>query len=242
MLETTTIFSDEKSSNDSTTGLITKISPAIRNNNRVNIYVDDKFFCSLDISQVVDLRIKEKKQLSGEELEQLKKASDFGKFYACALEYALLRPRSSKEMLDYLKKKTFSRKVSVRDRKTGTHKIIEKSGYSEDLVKPVFKRLKKRGYINDEYFAEQWVQNRSIIKGISRKKLKLELREKGIDDVTIEQALANSGRDEKSELKKVIAKKRTKYTDSQKLTQYLVRLGFNYSDVLDELSLEDLSD
>ena len=241
MLETITIFDDE-SSDSPTAGYITKISPAVRNNNRVNIYVDNRFFCSLDISQVVDLQIKVGKQLNDEELGQLRKASDFGKFYALALEYALLRPRSSKEMLDYLKKKTLNRKISIKDRKTGEYKIKEKIGYPAELIELVFKRLKKRGYINDTRFAEQWIQNRSVAKGVSEKKLKLELRKKGINNATIEQALANSGRSEKNELRKVIAKKRKKYTDNQKFVQYLVRLGFDYSDVLDELSFEDSSD
>ncbi len=242
MLETITISSDDNSSDHSAAGLITKISPAIRDNNRVNIYVDDKFFCSLDISQVVDLRIKMGKKLNEEELNKLKVASDFGKFYARALEYVLLRPRSSKEIRDYLKKKTLSRKISIKNRKTGEYKVVDKPGYSKELVEPVLERLKKRGYINDELFAKQWIQNRAVIKGTSKKKLELELRQKGVDNAIIEQALATSGRDDKNELRKVIAKKSTRYPDEQKFVQYLVRLGFNYSDILDELSLEDSSD
>ena len=41
---------------------------------------------------------------------------------------------------------------------------------------------------------------------------------------------------EREELEKVIAKKAKKYPDEQKLIQYLMRQGFNYSDILDELS------
>ena len=40
-------------------------------------------------------------------------------------------------------------------------------------------------------------------------------------------------------LHKIILRKRTKYPDSEKFAQYLMRQGFNYSDVLDELSLAE---
>ena len=110
MLETITIFDDE-AVNKKQSHRITDIKEAVRDKNRVNIYVDDKFFCSLDISQVVELHLKIGKELSEEEKSQLKHASEFGKFYQRALEYSLMRPRSSKEIRAYLKKKTLSRKV-----------------------------------------------------------------------------------------------------------------------------------
>ncbi len=57
MLETITIFDDEPT-NKKSARRITDIKEAVKDKNRVNIYIDDKFFCSLDISQVVDLRLK----------------------------------------------------------------------------------------------------------------------------------------------------------------------------------------
>jgi SOS response regulatory protein OraA/RecX len=68
------------------------------------------------------------------------------------------------------------------------------------------------------------------------KKLKLELRAKGVADDIIDRCLAESPRNEREELRKMIAKKAKRYPDEQKLIQYLLRQGFNYSDVLDELS------
>ena len=242
MLDITTLSSKDEEKRRSRSGLVTKISQAVRDKNRVNVYIDNEYFCSLDISQVVDFHLKEDMRLNEDELQQLKTASDFGKFYACALRYVFVRSRSSKEIRDYLKRKTLSRKVRVKNSKTGEYQIKEKPGYSVELVEPVFERLKKYGYVDDERFAKQWIENRNITKGISRKKLILELQRKGIDSQVIERTLSNSDRDDLADLRKIIAKKQLKYDDKRKLIQYLLRLGFDYSDVLDELSLDDSSD
>ena len=237
MLETHTIFDDDSAgSKKPAEHRVSDIREAVRDKNRVNIYIDDKFFCSLDISQVVDLHLKIGRELSGEDLDQLKRASDFGKFYARALEYALMRPRSSKEISDYLKKKTLDRKVRVKNRKNGEYSTQEKKGYDASLIPLVFSRLEERGYINDRRFAELWVENRNVSKGTSVKKLRLELQQKGISSKIIDEVLAESGRSEIEELRKIIARKAQKYPDEQKLIQYLLRQGFNYSDISDELS------
>jgi SOS response regulatory protein OraA/RecX len=61
--------------------------------------------------------------------------------------------------------------------------------------------------------------------------LTAELRLKGIDSEVIEQLLADSGRNDESEIQKVIAKKRPRYPDDIKLMAYLARLGFSYDDI-----------
>ena len=237
MLETHTIFDDDSAGSKKPAGhRVSDIREAVRDKNRVNIYIDDKFFCSLDISQVVDLHVKIGRVLDGKELEELKRASEFSKFYNRALEFTLMRPHSSKEIRDYLKRKTLDRKVRVKNRKTGEYKTVLKQGYDQSLVEPVFKRLEERGYIDDRRFAELWVENRNVNKGSSLKKLRLELSQKGVSQSIIEEVFADSERDDTEELRKIIARKAKKYPDEQKLIQYLLRQGFNYSDILDELS------
>ncbi len=237
MLEKHTIFDDATAGAKKSAGhRVSDIREAVRDKNRVNVYIDDKFFCSLDIAQVVDLHVKIGRELNNEELEELKRASDFSKFYNRALEFTLMRPHSSKEVRDYLKRKTLDRKVRVKNQKTGEYKTVLKQGYDQSLVEPVYKRLEERGYIDDRRFAETWVENRNITKGSSLKKLRLELAQKGISQSVIEEVLAETDRDDVAELRKIIARKAKKYPDEQKLIQYLMRQGFNYSDILDELS------
>lgn len=191
---------------------ITAIKPAVKNENRANIFIDDKFAFSLDLAQVVDFKLKVGKTLEEPEIKKLKKASNFGKLYQRTLEWVLTRPRSIREAKDYLKKKQFDKKdYSITD---------------EDIEKVLETLIEKR-YLDDQKFTKYYIENRFTKKGISKKRLKLELTKKGIDSETVERALEESGRDETEEIKKVIAKKRARYED-EKLLQYLVRQGFDY--------------
>ena len=236
MLETHTIFDKDESASKTQTHHVTQVKEAVRDQNRVNIYVDDKFYCSLDISQVVDFSIKIGRKLSDAELAELKRASDFGKFYARALEYVLMRPHSIKEISDYLRRKTLSKKIRTKNPKTGEYKDTVRSGYDPSLIPLVLERLDQHGHLDDRRFAELWVENRDIKKGTSFKKLRDELARKGISQKIIDDILCSNMRNEREELRKVIARKSNRYTDRQKLIQYLIRQGFAYSDILDELS------
>lgn len=242
MLEKHTIFDDDSTgAKVPVEHRVTDLKEAVRDKNRVNVYIDDKFFCSLDISQVVDFHLKIGRSLTDEELGDLKCASEFSKFYARALEYVLMRPRSEREISDYLRGKTYDRKVRVKNRKTGDYQTKLKPGYDASLVPLVMKRLEERGYINDRHFAEIWVENRHVAKGTSIKKLRLELQQKGIASQIIDEVLSDSGRDERAELRKIIERKRARYDDEQKFIQYLLRQGFNYSDIVDELTADSSS-
>lgn len=242
-LEIATIFDEiETPKQKAQKQAITDIKEAVRDQDRLNIYIDGKFFCSLALSQVVDLKLKIGRVLTDEELIELKRASEFGKLYQRALEYALLRPHSQKELRDYLKKKTLSRTIRVKNKKTGEYQTKLKEGFDASLVEPVLARLIERGYVDDERFARLWVENRSVRKGVSQKKLRLELQAKGVAQDIIENCLSEGVRNEQEELAKVIARKAKKYPDEQKLIQYLLRQGFNYSDILDALSAASSSE
>ena len=54
----------------------------------------------------------------------------------------------------------------------------------------------------------------------------MELMKKGNSREIIEEVL--DGRDDEDELRKMVAKKRSKYDDENKLMAYLVRQGFPY--------------
>ena len=194
---------------------ITDLKQGLKNPDRVNVFVDEKFAFSLDISQVVDFGIKVGMEISAEDVAEFKKASEFEKLYQRTLEWVLVRPRSIRETNDYLYKKIFEKKLD----KNYIDRIIEK--------------LKDKKYLDDYKFAEYYVENRFVKKGVSLKRLRMELLKKGISKEIIEEVLADSDRNDEDELKKMIAKKRAKY-DDEKLTAYLVRQGFQY-DLVREL-------
>ena len=210
--------------------IITAITAQQKDKNRINVMVDGVYRFSLDIFQVADLGIRVGKEYSEEELVELETESQFGKTYARALEYALMRPHSAKEVRDYLYRKT-------RERRTKTGEM--KPGVSTAITTRVFDRLVEKGYVNDESFARYWIENRSQTKGISRRKLQLELRAKGIDSGIIDHLLTETLRSDDEEILKVIAKKQRLYPDRQKFMQYLMRQGFSYDSIKRALSYDD---
>jgi regulatory protein len=210
--------------------VVSKIVQGVRDKNRVNVFVNEKFFCSLDVFQVAEVGVKVGKVLDAEGLAELRRAADFGKLYTRALEYVLMRPRSVKEVRDYLGRKTLERRVRVRDVRTGEYENKVKKGYDKGLVEPVLARLLAKGYLDDRKFAMAWLENRSVSKGASLRKLTLELRRKGVEQKLIDELASMRVRDDRDEILKVIAKKRQRY-DDQRLVQYLMRQGFDYDDI-----------
>ena len=211
---------------------ITNLKSGVKNPNRVNVFVDDKYSFSLDLTQVVDFKLKIGQEITPEKLAELKSASDFGKLYQRTLEWALIRPRSVRETRDYLQRKLrtsfeghpqLRRGRSEEPRNDGREERPEedRSKFSNTIIT----RLQEKGYLNDETFAKYYVENRFVKKGISKKRLRLELIKKGISQDIIDEVL--NARNDETEIKKVIAKKRAKY-DDDKLISYLVRQGFDY--------------
>ena len=189
---------------------ITDLRQGVKNPDRVNVYVNGKFSFSLDISQVVDLGVKKDLTISLEQLEEFKKASEFGKLYQRTLEWVLTRPHSERETRDYLYKKIYDKKLD----KSYIDRIIEK--------------LESKGYVDDRKFAEYYVENRFVKKGISGRRLEMELMKKGVSRDVILEVMGGSERNEKEEILKVIAKKRSKCDTDEKLINYLLRQGFQY--------------
>ncbi|MCD8561574.1 RecX family transcriptional regulator [Candidatus Saccharibacteria bacterium] len=201
---------------------ITGLSVQARDKNRVNVKVDGTYSFSLDILQVAELGVKVGAEYTLDELEELKDESQYGKLYTRALEYMLVRPRSERELKDYLYRKT-------RPTRSKTGEL--RPGVSASLTDRVHARLMEKGYIDDEKFARFWAENRNVRKGASKRKLESELRAKGVDVAVITTVLNASDRSDADELQKIIQKKAGRYPDEQKLIAYLARQGFSYDDI-----------
>lgn len=218
---------------------ITKLTPGVRDQNRVNVFLDGHFAFSLDITQVIDLGVKVGQKVTEPRLKELRKASEFGKLYQRSLEWALTRPHSVRETRDYLRRRQIKRRQLNRQRARDEKKPLPE--FDDELLVAVLARLIEKKYVDDRKFAEFYVENRYVRKGISQKRLRAEMRKKGVDSEVIAAALQKIPRDEDEEILKVIKKKRKKYNDFQ-LVGYLVRQGFNFQKAKDavEQSKDDL--
>jgi len=125
--------------------------------------------------------------------------------------YLLLsrRPQSEKELRTKLQQYGYKKKL-------------------EDLqnnIDHVVEQLKKERYIDEKSFAEWYVSQRQDFRPRSKRRLTVELTQKGISDEIIEIAL--EGYNEELVLKKLIEKKKEGYS-TEELINYLLKQGFPY--------------
>lgn len=189
---------------------ITKIHPAVKTKGRFNVFVDGKYSFSLTESQLIEEKLKLDQEINDSKLTELKGESEFGKKYTRALELVFRRPRSQKELFDYARRK----------------------GWDDDLRDRVIEKLQRSGYQDDTKFAQFWLRARMSGKPISKRKINAQLQQKGIDREIIDQVLQDySADEEQAALQDLVAKKRSKYTDQQKLMTYLARQGFSFDSI-----------
>ena len=214
---------------------ISEMRPAVRDPQRVNVYVNGKFEFSLEVTQVVELGVKVGQILDVERLAELRRASEFGKVYQRALEWALARPRSVQEVRDYLRLRQVRRRQLNRQREREEKRPLAE--ISDEVAGLVAERLVERGYVDDQKFAEFVVENR---RGVSERKLRIELRQKGVADEIVARVLAERPHDEMAEVRRLVQKKGRRY-DAAGLVKYLMRQGFSY-DVVRSVVEEEAED
>lgn len=190
---------------------ITAIKQQVKRNDRYSIYVDGKYAFSLSDTALLESKLVNGQELTETQVKELKQASADDKLYNNALAYATLRPRSTWEMEQYLRRKKCS----------------------PELEKKILNKLSDIGLTDDEAFARSWVANRRLLKPVSRRKLLQELRAKRVPDDAAGLALDQDQTDDQTVLAELIARKRrqTRYQDDKKLMQYLAGQGFNYGDI-----------
>jgi regulatory protein len=203
---------------------VTAITQQVKNKSRYSVFLDKSYSFSLNQDGILAAGLRVGDELSETQVRQLKKQSEDGKLYDRLLGLLARRPRSSWELSSYL----------------------SRNKVDDETTKQLLTKLEARGLINDEDFAVRWVENRRLLKPISKRKLRQELMQKRISGDIIDSVLVNEEADELTALKELVEKKRhhTKYKeDKQKFMQFLARQGFNYGDIKEVLEeLETIKD
>lgn len=148
---------------------ITSIQQAKKNENRVNLFLDNVYWTSLDKNELLELGLKKDIKISESDKNNIEKISSEGKVYSKALDYAYRRPRSVKEMRDYLK---FKRQVE------------------EELSESIIAKLKSKNILSDEQFTDWYIQQRLSFGIHGIEKIKGELVNKGVSTQIISDKLS----------------------------------------------------
>lgn len=119
-------------------------------------------------------------------------------------------------------------------------KRLREKGYDESVTGEVLEIFKRQHLIDDEKFAEEFVQSRGAHGASGRRRLERDLKAKGLAPAAVSQALAKFGPEEEARQALEIAEKRiTAWRDlpkpkqRQRLFGFLARRGFS-SDAINE--------
>jgi regulatory protein len=180
-----------------------------RNPNRVNIYLDGEYAFSL--ARIVAAWLKVGAELDEQKIEQLQAQDARERALQQAMLFLSYRARSESEIRQNLRK----------------HEI------PEAVIDLTLERLKQDGLANDNEFAQAWVENRSTFRPRSRRMMAMELRQKGLDDESMQSALKNV--DDEPLAYEAAKKRATRFKNLEwsefrkKLSEFLARRGFPYS-------------
>jgi len=198
---------------------VTAIKPQKRND-RVNIYLDDKFGFGLDLENYLKLGIKVEQVLSEIEIEKIIQKANYQKTLNKLLRFATLRPRSEKEVNFWIKRK-IGKELS--------EELLEKQSIK------LRERLTQLDLLDDTKFAEWWINQRLSFRPMGRIRLRQELMMKGIDREIVSEKIAEMVDTDKEIdhakdllLKKIKQLQRYEYNKAyQKAYSFLARRGFD---------------
>lgn len=192
--------------------VITKIEVQKKNQDRVNIYVDEKFFMAIYKELVFTFNLKKGDNIDEDNLRQILKDEMFLKGKNKALNILSKSSQSEKKMRE---------------------KLVE--DFEEDVIERVIEFLKKYNFINDDELASKIVNTNVNLNKYGKNKIKQNLYNKGIEKSAIDEAISNIDQDAEFENALYLAEKRyarLKNEDPKKayskIANHLAYKGFNY--------------
>lgn len=194
-------------------GKITSIEVQKKNQNRVNIYVDNEYAFACDAELIYKHGIKKDSSIDVQEISEIVKDDEFIKCKNSALRTVEKAYKTEKELIDKLKER----------------------GFEEDTIYKTLSFLKEYNLINDEKYAEMYIKDRLRTQG--RNKIKYALIRKGISEDILLEKLENIDSEDEDDTAFKLAEKRynilkkkesDKYKLSQKLFRFLLSKGYDY--------------
>lgn len=191
--------------------IITKITTQKKRTDRYNIFIDESYAFSVAEDVLLKFELKKGKELDSLLLSQIRFQDDIQKAFTSALGYLAYRMRSETEVRLFLKKKEIE----------------------ELMMNEVIDKLYSYQYLNDVEFAEAYVRTHANGGNKGPITLRMELKEKGINETLIEKALIEYPFDVQVKHAKQLAEKMIKKERNsserelkQKLEKMLSRKGF----------------
>lgn len=192
-------------------GIITGVERHPKSARRYMIFIDGAFAFAVHEDVLIKHRLLKGELVDRGRLEQALEEEEQHKAWSDALKLIGRRPRSEKELRQYLKRKQVA----------------------QPLVDRVVHKLKEQNYIDDADFAAQWTEHRMLTQKKGRSWVKQELQQKGIAPAVIQETLGQVKLEQEEEAafqtgsKKWAITSGTKQDKKRKTAAFLMRRGYS---------------
>ena len=197
---------------------ITKVEIQKRDKNRVNLYLDNAFCCSILIETCVKNNIKVGTIVTQQRLAEIQSQSEKESAYTKMLKLISTRFKTQKEVERYLKEK----------------------GYLSETIYYVISKLNEYHMIDDRQFAINFANTHKTTFG--KLKIKNALMIRGVSESIIDEILGDEDFDQTAEIQNLVQKYMKTKTDTPenyfKLFKYLIGKGFEYEKIKQALKKE----
>lgn len=192
---------------------ITDITQQKHNKSRMSVFVDGEYSFSLEDTDIIFLGIKVGREITEEEIKEYNQRCNYTKAFSLALDLISRKSATKKQINEKLKK----------------------SGYDEDIVTMVCDELKSMGYLDDVEYAREFAKDMISYKKQGKTKIIMELKNRGISQDDIREALSDMDFCEEDSISEHLLKKfsQSDLTDmksKEKAMRYLLYRGFSPSD------------
>lgn len=209
--------------------IITKIESQKKSEDRVNIYVDEKFFMAIYKELVFTFNLKKGDIIEEDNLREILKDEMFLKGKNKALNILSKASQSEKKMREKLK-----------------------DDFDEDTIDDIVDFLKKYNFINDNELASKIVTTNVTLNKYGKNKIKQNLYNKGLERSSIDEAISEIDQDVEFENALYLAEKRYERVKKEdpkkayaKVANHLAYKGFSYDiikSVLNKIFKSDYND
>lgn len=199
--------------------VITSLEKQRKRSWKTSIFVNGCFWNSIETETVIEMGLYEGQQFTADELEMLGNKLQEQRAINRAVLILSYRSRSVYELSDRL----------------------NRAGFSDKIITTAIDKLKQLGYLDDESFAQSWAKNRLSSKFYGPRRVKQELKLKGLCDELIAKTIEEntSIEDEYKQAIVLAENKLSSYRGLEKkvmfrrLSQFLIRRGYNPEVVYD---------
>lgn len=205
--------------------VITKITRQKKNNERYNLYLDEKYALSLDEAVLIKYQLAKGKVIEEFTLDEIVFDDEVRKAFNKAINFLSYRMRSEHEV---------------------KQKLLQNE-FGEAVILEAIRKLYEYGFLNDESFTKALVETQKKNSKKGPTAIRQELKKKGIDKDLQEEVLSNYSEEEQIGIARTLAEKiinqhqdKTPMQIKQKVQDTLQRKGYNFSIISQALSTFEL--